>query len=101
MGLKHKFHAVKCEYDGFSFPSKKEGNDYLKLKLLKDKGEVVTFLRQVPLHLPGGVKLVVDWLVFWTNGDATFADTKGMKTPIYIAKKKIAEAYHGITIEEW
>jgi hypothetical protein len=57
-------------------------------------------LRQVPLHLPGGVKYVCDFQVFWQDGHVSFEDVKGMKTPLYIAKKKIVEELYPIQIQE-
>ena len=58
--LKHKFKAKPTETDGIKFSSKKEAKRYSNLKTLKNIGEVIFFLRQVPFHLPGGVKYVCD-----------------------------------------
>ena len=55
---------------------------------------------QVPFHLPGGVKYILDFLIFWANGEVTFVDVKGMKTAIYILKKKQVEDLYKIKIEE-
>ena len=99
--MKHKFRAIPCESDGIKFPSKAERRRYEELKLLRKNGDVVQFLRQVPFHLPGGVKYVADYLVFWADGTVTVEDVKGMKTPMYIAKKKLVESlYPPITITE-
>jgi hypothetical protein len=38
--------------------------------------------------------------VFWVNGVVTIEDVKGMKTPMYILKKKQVEAIYPITITE-
>lgn len=98
---RHKFHARRVELDGIKFPSKKEAAYYSALKLRVVAGDVIGFLRQVPIHLPGGVKYVADFLRFDADGTCHFIDTKGMRTPEYIAKKKIVEAvYPWITIEE-
>ena len=98
--LKHKFKAVRCEDDGIKFASKKEAKRYQQLKLLQDAGEVLFFLRQVPFHLQAGIKYVCDYLVFWTNGEITIEDVKGVKTDMYILKKKQVEATYPITITE-
>lgn len=98
--LRHKFNAKPQELDGIKFASKAEAREYLKLKKLVESGEVLFFLRQVPFHLPGGVKYVCDFLVFWADGLVTVVDVKGMKTPLYIAKKKMVEATYPITITE-
>ena len=97
---KHKFHARSSTYNGIHFRSKKEGNRYLELLAMQKAGEVVFFLMQVPFRLAGGVKYVVDFVVFWKNGDITFEDVKGYKTPIYITKKKMVEDLYPIQIME-
>ena len=97
---RHKFHAVRTELDGIKFASKKEARYYSELKLRQKAGEVVFFLRQVPFHLPGNVKYVVDFVEFWANGEVHFVDVKGMRTKEYIAKKKMVEAIYPVTIEE-
>lgn len=98
--MRHKYNAVKTELDGIKFPSKAEARRYSQLKLLKQSGEVIQFLRQVPFHLPGGVKYVCDFQVFWSDGRVTFEDSKGMATQMFLAKKKMVEQlYAPITIE--
>lgn len=100
MKLKHKFHAIRSESDGFKFASKKEQKRYLELKMLRQAGEVVFFQMQAPFHLTGGVKYVCDFQVYWKNGDITFEDVKGIKTAMYILKKKQVEHTYPITITE-
>lgn len=70
------------------------------MELRKKSGDIVFFLRQVPFHLAGGVRYVVDFVTFNKDGSVHFVDAKGMKTPMYIAKKKIVEATYPIQIEE-
>jgi len=98
--LRHKFKAKATETDGIKFSSKKEANRYNILKLLQKSGDILFFLRQVPFHLPGGVKYICDFLIFWANGDVTIEDVKGFKTEIYKAKKKMVEALYPIEILE-
>lgn len=62
--------------------------------------DISFFLRQVPMHLPGGVKYVCDYLIFWSDGNVSFEDVKGYRTDLYKAKKKIVEAKYPIKIEE-
>jgi hypothetical protein len=97
--LKHKYHAIPAELDGIKFPSKKEARVYAQLKLEKDAGIILFFLRQVPLHLPGGVKCVVDFVPFYADGRVRFLDAKGMKTATFKAKKRMVEALYPIEIE--
>ncbi|WPY01472.1 DUF1064 domain-containing protein (plasmid) [Candidatus Trichorickettsia mobilis] len=100
MKLKHKFKAVRTEYNGFKFASKKEAKRYMELKALEQAGEVEFFFMQTPIHLPEGVKYVLDFQVYWANGEITFEDVKGFKTPIYELKKKQVEALYPIKITE-
>jgi hypothetical protein len=98
--IRHKFHAKPTELDGIHFRSKKEAKRYTELKMLHASSEVLFFLRQVPFHLPGNVRYVCDFMVFWVNGEITIEDVKGMKLPLYEAKKKILEATYPIQITE-
>ena len=100
MKVRHKFKAKPQEYDGIKFPSKAEAKRYIELKVLQEKGEVLFFLRQVPFHLAGGVKYVCDFMIFWADGSVTIEDVKGMKTTLYIAKKKMVESTYPIEIIE-
>lgn len=101
MSVRHKFNAVRTEVDGIKFSSKKEATYYQTLCLRKKAGEVLFFLRQVPFHLPGGVRYVVDFQEFHSDGTVHFIDVKGMKTSEYLTKKKIVEAIYPILIEEY
>lgn len=67
--------------------------------MVRDK-KVLYFLRQVPIHLPGNVRYVCDFVVFYPDGSVRYIDCKGMKTPIYILKKKQVESLYPITLEE-
>lgn len=98
--IKHKFRAISTENNGIRFASKKEANRYNDLLVFQKNGEILFFLRQVPFHLPGNVKYVCDFMVFWANGDVTIEDVKGMKTPMYILKKKQVEALYPVKINE-
>ena len=98
--MRHKYRAVKTTRDGIKFDSKKEAAYYEKLKLRVQSGEVVTFLRQTPFHLPAGVRYVCDFQEFHADGSVHFVDVKGFETPEFKAKKKMVEQiYAPITIE--
>jgi hypothetical protein len=97
--VRHKFHAVQTECDGIKFSSKKEARYYQALKLRVAAGQVVFFLRQVPIHLPGGVKMVVDFQEFLADGTVRFVDTKGVETESFKAKRRIVEALYPFKIE--
>ena len=98
--IKHKYHAIPTFRDGIRFDSKKEAAYYDDLKLRVAAGEVLFFFRQTPIHLPGGVKMVVDFLEFHTDGTVHVIDVKGYKTDVYKNKKSMVEALYPITVEE-
>ena len=98
--LKHKFRAIPTELDGIKFASRKEARRYRELRLLEKSGELLFFLRQVPFHLPANVKYVCDFLCFWKDETVTVEDVKGIKTPLYILKKKQVEAIYPVSITE-
>ncbi|TKB53290.1 DUF1064 domain-containing protein [Ferrimonas aestuarii] len=97
---KSKYGAKPTVVDGIRFDSKKEANYYLQLKARVKAGEVLTFLRQVPFHLPGKTKYAVDFLEFHADGSVHFVDVKGMITPTYKIKKRQVEELYPVTIEE-
>ena len=96
---KHKFNAVRTEFDGIKFDSKKEAAYYEQLKIRQKIGEIIFFLRQVPFHLPGGVTYRVDFQEFHTDGSIRFVDVKGMLTKDFIMKKKMVENLYPVEIE--
>lgn len=95
----HKFKAKAVNDDGHRFPSTLEWKYFTHLKLLEKSGEIVFFLRQVPFHLPGGVKYVVDYQIFYRDGSIQFVDVKGVETSEFILKKKIVEDLYPVKIE--
>ena len=98
--ITHKFKAQNCELDGIKFASKKEGKRYKELKMQKETGNILFFLRQVPIHLGPKTKYLCDFLIFWRDGNVTFEDVKGFKTDLYKTKKSLIESMYPIKIEE-
>lgn len=98
---RHKFQAVRTERDGQTFDSKLEARLYDQLELQKREGSVLFWLRQVPFHLPGGVKLVVDFQVFLADGTVEFLDAKGVETESFRAKRREVEALYPVKIRTW
>ncbi len=97
--LKHKYNAKQVEHDGYRFDSKIEGRYYEKLKLRQKAGDVIFFLRQVPFHLPGNIKYVVDFVVFSSDGTVSFVDIKGFDTPMSKMKRKQVENLYPVSID--
>lgn len=98
--VKHKFNAIRAEVDGEKFQSKKEARYFSQLQLARQSGELLFFLRQVPFHLPGGVRYVCDFAEFWKSGEVRFVDVKGFATAVYKSKKKMVEAMYPVKILE-
>jgi hypothetical protein len=99
-GHRQKYNAVPTVVDGIRFASKKEAAYYCDLKLRVASGETRYFLRQVPIHLPGNVRYVVDFVRFDAEGQVHYVDVKGRPTTMYKLKKKQVEALYPIKIEE-
>lgn len=95
-----KYLATPTDVDGFRFDSKLEATYYCVLKVQQQRGEIDYFLRQVPIHLPGNYKMVIDFVVFMRDGTAVYQDVKGMTpTRDWINKKKATEAHYPLTIQ--
>lgn len=98
--LIHKYKAKPTVSDGIRFASKKEAKYYDDLKLRVKSGEVLLFLRQVPFHLPGSIRYVVDFQEFHSDGTVHFVDVKGYETSEFKSKKALVESlYSPIKIE--
>ena len=95
-----KYRAKRCEIDGIKFHSLLEGRYYQSLILRQRSGEKFYFHMQVPIQLPGGVKYLVDFMIIYPDGKVEYIDVKGVKTSVYIIKKKQVEALYPIKIIE-
>ena len=95
-----KYHNQRTEVDGITFDSKREARFYQRLKEQRLGGLVLFWLRQVPFHLPGGVKYLVDFEVFMADGAVRFIDVKGVRTKEYRLKKRLVESLYPVMIEE-
>lgn len=115
--MRSKYGARKTVVDGITFASKKEANRYRELKLLEKAGEICCLRLQVPFELipaqyeetgqmytkgknkgkpkrgkciEKAVTYIADFVYY--NSDATVRtveDVKGMRTPVYIIKRKL------------
>ncbi len=115
--MRSKYGARKTVVDGIIFDSKKEANRYRELKMLERAGEICCLRLQVPFELipaqyeetgevytrgankgkpkrgkciEKAVTYIADFVYY--NSDATVRtveDVKGMRTPVYIIKRKL------------
>jgi hypothetical protein len=111
-----KYQNKKIEIDGILFDSKKEAKVYSELVLMKQAGEIADFSRQVVFELvPAQYEAVTekkskcvekavtykaDFVVEHQDGERSVIDAKGMRTPIYIIKRKLMRYIHKISIKE-
>ena len=91
---RHKFGAKPVEVDNIKFSSKLERNYYEKLKILQKSGEVIGFFMQTPLHLPGKIKYVMDFFVFYSDGTCEAIEVKGFETPEWKMKAKLVKEFY-------
>ena len=120
---KNKYHAKKVTICGIDFDSKKEGMRYLLLKDMERTGEISGLQLQVPFELlpaiykdevvhlktkdkverrlvQRAVHYVADFVYTDKQGTQHVEDTKGLRLPDYILKKKMMLALLGIEITE-
>lgn len=97
---RHKFGAVRTEVNGRTYASKFEASYAQQLHARKAAGEVIGWLEQVPLHLPGGVRYTIDFLVFLADGTVQPVETKGAETEAWKVRHAVAsEVYPWLPIE--
>lgn len=108
---KSKYKAIKTEYDGIKFDSKKEAERYADLKMLEMAGRISDIHLQVKYELQPAFELlgkkvkaityVADFVYFDKRTNETVVeDVKGMKTPVYMLKKKMFEYKYKMEIRE-
>lgn len=122
MRFRTKYNAKKTIADGQTFDSKKEALRWLELKAMQERGEICHLSRQVKFLLidaqrepdtvgaRGGVKkgkllereaaYIADFTYRDVEGNLIVEDTKGVKTPDYILKRKLMLERYGIRVKE-
>lgn len=121
-----KYNNRKIIVDGITFDSKKEAKRYQELKMLERAGAIHDLQRQVKYVLipaqyertgevytkgnnkgkPKKGRLIERECAYYADfvyicdGETVVEDTKGMKTPEYIIKRKLMLYLHGIKVKE-
>ncbi len=99
----NKYSAVKTTVDNIKFDSKKEASRYLELKLLQRCKQISGLKLQTRFDfIINGMKVCFYKADFEyiENGKRVIEDVKGARTAVYIIKKKLMKAVHGIDIFE-
>lgn len=106
-----KYHNVKVKVNGETFDSRKEANRYCELKLMQRAGKITDLKRQVSyLLIPAQydnagnlIERAVNYkadFVYQKDGKLVVEDTKGVKTDVYILKRKLMLFVYGIRVVE-
>lgn len=115
---KYRNRKVATKTDG-TFDSRKEYKRYMYLKFLEESGAIADLKKQVRFELIPAQKLstprvdkkgvrqlterAVNYIADFTyskDGAFVVEDTKGMRTPEYVIKRKLMKWIHGIEIKE-
>ena len=73
------------------YASKLEADYASLLDARKAAGEIMDYLEQVPIKLPGKIKYVVDFAVIALDGTIAFVETKGRETDVYRLKMRLLQ----------
>ena len=101
-----KYNNTKVRVDGRLFDSKREAARWQELQLLERAGEITELERQVEYELipeqkgERAAKYIADFRYVDHEGKTVVEDTKGVKTPVYILKRKLMLWVHGIKVVE-
>ncbi len=99
-----KYRNRRTEVDGITFDSKKESERYSELKILERAGAIknLTLQPRYPI-IVNDIKIctyVADFTYQTRLGETLVEDVKGMRTQVYIIKRKLMKAIYGIDVLE-
>ena len=101
-----KYNNTKIRVDGRLFDSKAEAARWQELSLLERAGEITELERQVSYELipkqkgERSVSYIADFRYKDRDGEVVVEDAKGVRTQVFIIKKKLMLWVHGIRIKE-
>jgi hypothetical protein len=98
-----KYRNIPTRVGDILFPSKKEAARYEVLLLLQKAGKIRHLARQTPYPFRVQGVLVCTYYAdfeYWEDGDIVVEDVKGIRTGVYIIKRKLMQALYGIKIRE-
>lgn len=95
-----KYGNSKCEFQGQTFDSKAELEEWKLLKAQELTGSIRAVIRQVSMPLPGTRRRIrVDFLIVENDGRQRWRDKKGFMTPEWAGKRQQVREAYGIEIE--
>jgi hypothetical protein len=62
------------------YASKREAEYASLLQARKQAGDILDWLEQVPVKLPGGIRYTIDFQVIGKDGSVSFVEIKGRET---------------------
>jgi len=103
-----KYRNEKCEIDGVTFDSKKEGRRYLRLKAMQLAGSISGLeIQPEYVIMVNGIEIcryIADFRYTWIEtSEKVTEDVKSVATSrkeVYRLKRKLVEAQYGIEIRE-
>lgn len=102
--MRSKYGNVPVTYFGIKFDSTKEGNRYLTLRSMQEEHSIRDLHLQTVFSLDvNGIHICnykADFSYRTPDGEYVVEDTKGKRLPLYLLKKKLMLAIHGIKILE-
>ena len=100
---KPKYGNKVTETNGLMFDSKKEARFFLQLQQDPSVVSIKTQVRYELIPKQDGERAcayVADFVVEYQDGSTVVYDVKGMRTALYIVKRKLMLWVHGIQIKE-
>jgi hypothetical protein len=107
---KSKYNNVKVVVDGEEYDSEREYKRCCELRLLERAGVIKNLRRQVEFVIAPSVKLhgrqhcarkyIADFVYTDERGNEVVEDCKGHRTEMYLFKRHLMMAVHGIEIRE-
>jgi hypothetical protein len=101
-----KYHNTKTAFNGMTFDSKKEAYRYNELLLLERAGVINSLQRQVKYEIipksehGRALYYIADFVYFDEDGTLHVEDVKGIKTQVYLLKKRLLAERYGLKIKE-
>lgn len=100
LSRQQKYRNEHCTWQGLTFDSKKEMEDYKAFKLQEASGQIRAVIRQVSFPLQGSTRRIrTDFVIVEHDGRLRFVDSKGFETPEWKLKRQMVEEAYGIVIE--